>query len=217
MIWWWQTTAASWVMASHTDPSDAHDDAWEDQLLVSEPKSPSTATPEDVPVINVRRVNPHGTEATEARRRVEEARARVARESSRGRRLGNPILLTLGLIAAIATAWLSFADPSVREPTPSALIGEWTPLHPAYAGARLVFSASTITIKSPSGTATARAITSLRALAEQAGVRVELTYPTPDGPVSLNATLQDNAAPPRLVFENPAGLVWERVAAAPTP
>jgi len=193
------------------------DDEWEDQLLVSEPAPSSPSTPDGVPVISVRRVNPHGSEAAEARRLREEAIARLDRASARRRRLGNPVLLAVGVVSAIATAWLTLADQPVREPTPTALIGEWAPLHPAYAGARLAFTTSAITITTPAGVPASHRIESLRALPESGGLLLELTYPSPDGPVSLRATLQDDAAPPRLVFENPVGLVWERVPATPLP
>jgi hypothetical protein len=192
-------------------------DEWEDQLLVSESTSSAPSTPDDVPTISARRLNPHGSEAAEARRRRDEAIARAARTSGRTRRLGNPLLLALGAVALAATAWLSVANTPVRDPTPSALLGEWTPVHPDYAGSRLAFSASSVTISPPTGERTTHRIVSLRAIPEAGGVRVELAYATPDGPVHLGATLQTDEAPPRLVFERPVGLVWERVAGDEAP
>lgn len=193
-------------------------DAWEDQLLVSE-STPSAPSPsDDVPTITARRLNPHGSEATEARRRRDEAIARAAARASAGRRrIGNPVLLMLGAAALGATGWLSMSDAPVREATPAALIGEWTPVHPDYAGARLAFTASAITIASPSGERSTHPIESLRAIPEPDGVLLELTYGSPDGAVHLGATLEADAAPPRLRFERPAGLVWERVASTEAP
>ncbi len=208
---------ASWATARPTDVSSAPQEEWEDQLLVSESRTTPVATPSDVPAITARRLNPHGTEAAEARKRRDEAIARAGRASARGRRAGNPALLALGAASLAATAWLTFADDTVREPAPSALLGEWTPVHPDYAGAGLAFTPSTITIAAPSGERSTHPIESLRTTAEGGGLLLELTYPSPDGPVSLRATLENDAAPPRLVFEHPVGLVWERVAAPASP
>jgi hypothetical protein len=190
-----------------TTPSQ---DDWEDQLLVSEPKP---STPDDAPAIQVRRLNPHGSEAAEARRRREEAIARAERASARSRRHGNPVLLALGAISAVATVWLWVANRPIREPTPAALVGEWTPLLPAYAGARLAFTTSAITISSPAGERATHPIESLRTTPEPDGLLLELTYPSSDGPVTLTATLQEDGPTPRLVFTHPAGLAWEQVSA----
>lgn len=217
MIWSSRTTGGSWATARRTEVSSAPQGEWEDQLLVSASASAPPSTSTDVPTISVRRLNPHGSEAAEARRRREEAFARAERASARGRRAGHPVLLALGAAAVAATAWLSFADTTVREPTPAALIGAWTPAHPDYAGAQLAFTPSAITISSPSGEPSTQPIESLRTTAEPGGVLLELTYRSPDGPVSLRATLQTDAAPPRLVFEHPVGLAWERAAAIPSP
>lgn len=196
--------------------SPAPQEEWEDQLLISEPKPATAQTPSDVPAITARRLNPHGAEAAEARRRREEAIARAERASARTRRGGNPVLLALGAAAVAAMAWLASSGGTVREPTPDALIGEWTPVHPDYAGAALVFATSAITIAAPSGERSTHAIESLRTTVDGAGMLLELTYATSDGPVRLAATLQADELPPRLLFERPVGLVWER-ASVPLP
>jgi len=123
----------------------------------------------------------------------------------------------IGLLATIATAWLTFAERPVREPTPTALLGEWTPVQPDDAGARLAFTASALTMASPAGDRSTHHIESLRATPESGGLRLELTYPSADGPVSFRATLRDEASIPRLVFAHPEGLVWERVTSAALP
>ncbi|MBC8086023.1 MAG: hypothetical protein H7Z40_02060 [Phycisphaerae bacterium] len=115
------------------------------------------------------------------------------------------VVVFVGLLVAAASLHTP-AAPTL----PEALLGAWITTNPSYQGRELGFVESELVMRVTADAPLTRyPITSMSSRTSADTTVLGLTYETEGGPVELHARLIGEQNP-RLVFERPAGLVWER-------
>lgn len=117
----------------------------------------------------------------------------------------SPVIVFIG-IAMVAASLKTPTAPTL----PDALLGAWTTSSPSYRGRELGFVESEIAIRvAPGQEFTRYSITGMTTRMKADTMVLGLTYMAEGGPVELHARLVDGLHP-TLIFDRPAGLVWER-------
>jgi hypothetical protein len=118
-------------------------------------------------------------------------------------------VIVLGVLGALVSQL-----PPRMPPLPDDLLGEWATTFADYEDQRLGFSASEIIIGLGGGAPSTRyPISAVKLSGRSDSMGVSLTYRDGGADIEFFATLLLRGTP-RLVFQRPAGLVWERKVSA---
>lgn len=118
-------------------------------------------------------------------------------------------VIILGVIGALVSRL-----PERKAPLPDDLLGEWATTFADYEDQRLGFSASEVIIGLGGGApATRYPISAVKLSGPSDSMGIAVTYRDGGADIELFATLLLRGTP-RLVFQRPAGLVWERKVSA---